>query len=500
MASESREARHIKVIEAIVENSDDCAVAFRPSSGTIVYCNDSFARLTGSSCEQILDKNFFSVIGSPAATQARKAVTSITDGSVTNATCELSLELPLRPCHCLDASFSIIHPTPRRPLIAAQMRDVTERAAKIRETKAQMGFLSRVIEGSLQSVIVSDIRGKIRIFNRGAERLLGYKAAEVQGLKFIQDFYEGDAGREVVGLMRASSHGGKGVLDRFHAILIGKNRSRIPVWMTVHMLYDEENTEVGTVSFINETAEIVEMEKKLEQVQVQLIHADKMASLGKLAAGVAHEINNPLGGILLFGGLLLEDMDFSDPKREDMDRIVQEARRCRDIVNSLLDFAHQKKRYHEPVDLNAAVEQCLSLLGNKAIFHNIKLEMNLGDAVPLVTGNPSQIKQVFTNIVSNAVDAMEGEGVLKIESGFDAEAGEAFVSFTDTGPGIPSDVRNRIFEPFFTTKEQGKGTGLGLSLSYNVIRMHKGDIRIEVPAGGGTTFIVAFPVAEEEAL
>jgi signal transduction histidine kinase len=191
-------------------------------------------------------------------------------------------------------------------------------------------------------------------------------------------------------------------------------------------------------------------------------------------------------------------MDFSDPRREDMDRIVQEARRCREIVNSLLDFAHQKKRYQEPVDLNAAVEQCLALLGNKALFHNIRVEMRLSQGLPLVTGNPSQIKQVFTNIVTNAVDAMEGEGVLTLTSSCDKEGGLASVGFSDTGPGIPPEIRARIFDPFFTTKEPGKGTGLGLSLCYNIIRMHRGDIRVSCPPGGGTTFTVTLPTGEEE--
>jgi len=272
----------------------------------------------------------------------------------------------------------------------------------------------------------------------------------------------------------------------------------VPVWMTVHLLRYAAGREVCTVSYAQDVHHLVEMERKLEEVQMQLIHADKMASLGKLAAGVAHEINNPLGGILLFGGLLLEDMDFSDPRRQDMDRIVQEARRCREIVNSLLDFAHQKKRYHEPVDMNAAVEQCLSLLGNKAIFHNIRLEKHLGASLPLVTGNPSQLKQVFTNIVTNAVDAMEGEGVLTVTSAFDEAEAEVRVCFSDTGPGIPAEVRGRIFDPFFTTKEPGKGTGLGLSLSYNIVRMHHGDIRVQDAPGGGTTFTVAIPVGEEE--
>jgi signal transduction histidine kinase len=180
-------------------------------------------------------------------------------------------------------------------------------------------------------------------------------------------------------------------------------------------------------------------------------------------------------------------------------RSVQEARRCKEIVNSLLDFAHQRQRYHEPVDLSAALDQCLKLLGNKAIFHNISIRREIEEDLPLVTGNPSQIKQVFTNIVTNAIDAMQGEGTLTVSSGVDETSRLVHLAFQDTGPGVPANVRNRIFDPFFTTKDPGKGTGLGLSLSYNIMRMHQGDIRVHCPPQGGTTFTVSFPVADEDA-
>jgi PAS domain S-box-containing protein len=498
MMTRNGDGQLFKLIASMLEGSDDAIVAFRPKTSKIIYANTSFSTLIDNPLESAAGANFFASLGRVAGKQAMEAAKRLLDGKSERVGCELSLELPLRPSLCLDATFYLVKPTPRRPAAVVRLRDVTERYVREKARTRELDLVTSVIDGSLQCIIVNDITGKITRFNHGAQKLTGYTSSEVVGRKFIQDLFEGGAARDVLHLLRDDSMGGVGVLDSYHGIVIGNNRSRIPVWLTAHVVYDAEGHEVGTVSFIHDTRDIVEMEKKLESAQMQLIHADKMASLGKLAAGVAHEINNPLGGILLFAGLLLEDMDFSDPKREDADRIVQEARRCREIVSSLLDFAHQKKRYHEPVDLNAAVEQCLTLLGNNPIFLNIEMEKHLEGSIPPVTGNPSQLKQVFTNIITNAADAMDGEGRLIISSLFDEEAEEVRVEFADTGPGIPVEILSRIFDPFFTTKEQGKGTGLGLSLSYNVMQMHGGDIRVDCPPGGGTVFSVVMPVSGEE--
>ena len=482
---------------AALDGCDQAVVVFRPASGVIVYANQEFARFVGASPAEVAGRRLSHFLGAATAGRLCGALGPVLNGQSERLRLEVDQEFPLRPVRRMEACVTALRPTPRRPLGAAYLRDVTERAEEEARLTARLHFLDRVVGETLQGIIVTDMQGRIRVFNSGARALLGWSEAEVLGRRYVQDFYEGDNAREIMRLMRGPHHGGRGFLDRYQAILIAKNRERIPVWLTVHMLRGPQGEEEGTVTYVHDMRDLVEMERRLEEVQMQLIHADKMASLGKLAAGVAHEINNPLGGILLFGGLLLEDTDFSDPRREDVDRIVQEARRCKEIVNSLLDFAHQKKRYHEAVDLNAAVEQCLQLLGNKAIFHNITVVKELREGLPPVTGNPSQIKQVFTNIVTNAVDAMAGEGVLAIRSRCDEGRGEVIVSFADTGPGIPPTLQSRIFEPFFTTKEPGKGTGLGLSLSYNIIRMHRGDIRVHCPPGGGTMFSVCLPIGEE---
>ncbi len=487
-----------KVLRAAVARCDQALAVFRPGTGRIVYANGAFADLTDTTQDQLSKTTIFRCLGEDGTRQARAAVTELADCGHSHVTSELELARPLRSPRRLRATFVLLQPTPKRRLISVHLVDVTEWVGRERVLQERLRFLAGVIGGALESVVVSRMDGRILLMNHGAQLLFGYAEKEAVGHKYIQDLFDADASNEVLQLLRGPDHGGVGVVDRYQAILIAKSRERIPVWMTVHILHDAAGGEAGTVAYVHDMRDTLEIERRLEEVQMQLIHADKMASLGKLAAGVAHEINNPLGGILLFGSLLLEDMDFSDPRREDMDRIVQEARRCREIVNSLLDFSHQKKRYQEPVDVHAAVEQCLALLGNKAIFYNISIALDFAESLPVVIGNPSQIKQVFTNIVTNAVDAMEEEGTLTVSSRHDGDTGEVVVAFHDTGPGMPANVRSRIFDPFFTTKAPGKGTGLGLSLSYNIIRGHRGDIRVHCPPGGGTIFEVALPAADEE--
>ncbi len=498
MAVRGDDGRSLRVLTAAWEAAPQAVVLFAPSTRRVRFANRTFSRLTGIAPDRIPGTDVLYCLGETARPVLSSALRTLRGGNRGGVSVEFALEIPLRPRRRVEGELRLIPVSEKRRLAALYLSDVTDRRDREAELERSLRHLAQVVDRSPHPVIVTDDRGRITRFNRGAQALLGFSARDVVSRRYIQEFYEGNAAREVMDRVRGPDHGGVGVLERYQTIMITRNRERVPVWLTVHLLYDEHGREAGTVSFIHDLRHVVELERQLEEVQMQLIHADKMASLGKLAAGVAHEINNPLGGILLFGGLLLEEMDFSDPRRGDVDRIVQEARRCKEIVNSLLDFAHQRRRYQEPVDLNAALHQCMELLGSKALFHNIRVRWDLADELPLVIGNPSQIKQVFTNIVTNAVDAMEGEGELRLRSGCDPHTREVWVSFTDTGPGMPAAIRARIFEPFFTTKEPGRGTGLGLSLSYNIMRMHGGDIRVESRPGRGATFVVVFPLPEEE--
>jgi two-component system NtrC family sensor kinase len=235
----------------------------------------------------------------------------------------------------------------------------------------------------------------------------------------------------------------------------------------------------------------------LREAQTHLLQTEKLASLGKLAAGVAHEINNPLGGILIYSHLLLEDIDKDSPYYANLEKIVKETTRCKDIVKGLLEFARPKEPEATSTNVNELLDKSLSLVGSQSLFQNIRVEKQYAPDLPLIVADSAQLQQVFMNIILNAADAMRGEGSLKLSTSLDADGRNISIVFSDTGPGIKEEDMKKIFDPFFTTKEVGQGTGLGLSISYSIIRKHQGTIDVQSALGKGATFIVTLPVSGE---
>jgi len=242
---------------------------------------------------------------------------------------------------------------------------------------------------------------------------------------------------------------------------------------------------------------VEERAEEMKKINAQLFRSEKLASLGKLAAGVAHEINNPLTGILTNSSLLLEDFDKDDPRREDVEVMVNETIRCREIVKRLLDFARQTKPQKRLANINALIDNIILLVRNQASFRNITIEKRLGDQLPELLIDPDQVQQVFVNIILNAAEAMAKGGRLEVVSQLSRDGRSIAVAFSDTGPGIPEAHRERIFDPFYTTKEHG--TGLGLSISYGIIEQHGGTISVESTVGAGSTFTIQLPIVAEEA-
>ncbi len=237
--------------------------------------------------------------------------------------------------------------------------------------------------------------------------------------------------------------------------------------------------------------------EELVTVRTQMVQSEKLASLGRLAAGVAHEINNPLGGILSFSMLALEDCPADHPMRQNLEIIVKQTLRCRETVKGLLDFARQSSTPASAIEVSAVVDKTLSLLENQSIFHDIRIVKALQPALPNVLIDAGQLQQVVVNIVLNAVDAMEESGVLTVETLKSGQTEEVLLRISDTGKGIAEDVLPFIFEPFFTTKKVGRGTGLGLSIVHGIVTRAGGKIDVAT-SPKGTVFTVRVPIADEE--
>jgi two-component system NtrC family sensor kinase len=235
-------------------------------------------------------------------------------------------------------------------------------------------------------------------------------------------------------------------------------------------------------------------ERLKEYARQQIMKSERLATLGQLAAGVAHEINNPLGAVLMYTHLSLEEMQPEDPRRQNIEKAVTEATRCKNIVRGLLDFARQTEPMVEPSDVNEILERTLALVENQALFQNVKITRDFCLSLPKAMMDSGQIQQVFTNIILNGAEAIEGEGELTIKTRMAPDGEFIEIEFIDTGCGIPQENLEKIFDPFFTTKEVGRGTGLGLAVSYGIIAGHKGTIDVISERGKGTTFMIRLPL------
>lgn len=237
--------------------------------------------------------------------------------------------------------------------------------------------------------------------------------------------------------------------------------------------------------------------RELKETQAQLIQTEKLSSLGQLAAGVAHELNNPLTGIMTFSHLLRNAIK-DESARGDLEIIIRETTRCKEIIKGILDFSRETSPQQKSCSINDIISRTLSILERQWLFHNIRIEKSMEVQLPEIWIDDNQIQQVIMNIALNAAEAMNGEGTLSIASMINRQADYIEVRIRDTGPGIRPEHLTKIFDPFFTTKDPQKGTGLGLSISYGIIQKHYGDIRVESTVGKGTTFIIKLPVEPQK--
>jgi len=236
------------------------------------------------------------------------------------------------------------------------------------------------------------------------------------------------------------------------------------------------------------------MVETLHRTQEELLNKEKLASMGQLAAGVAHEINNPLGSILLFADTLYQETGEDDRRREDLKMIVQETLRCKKIVSDLLNFAREQDVLAQESNVHDILQQAIDSVSHQPSFAQVQIVRNLASDLPSIQADPSQLQQVFVNLLNNAAEAMPQGGTITLETRKNDRQQAVEILVADTGGGIPEENLGKLFNPFFTTKPLGKGTGLGLSIVYGIIKMHRGQISVKSQLGKGTTFTVTLPM------
>ena len=368
------------------------------------------------------------------------------------------------------------------------MKDITDRRVAERRYRRERDFNKNILNNTQSMILVLDTAGLVSYANRRCFEA-GYREQDLLGQPLVE--LVAPARRPLLAEALERTLQGA-ALDNLEIPLFRGSGTPGQFSISLSPMRDEQgeiNSVVVVMTDITDAASL----------QAKLMHTEKMAALGQLVSGVAHEVNNPLAAIVGFTDLLLENPEVPDDAKEELQVILQEAQRTRVIVQNLLSFARQMPAQREPAQVNTILKQTMKLRAYDLENHGVELTEKYAVELPMIIGDPHQLQQVFLNILNNAYDAVqEIRRTGKIEVQTIHRGDKIEIMFRDNGPGI-SQI-DRIFDPFFTTKEVGKGTGLGLSICYGIIQAHRGEIIAKNnPDGDGSTFVVRLPIAEKAA-
>jgi len=367
-------------------------------------------------------------------------------------------------------------------------------AALKRQMGRQEELMRSILNSSADAIVFVDNDNHVRVWNRGAEVLFGYTAEEMVGHTFRRLVPpEIDAEAELRRIQEEEAR--KGFVRDYVATRITRDGRRVAVDITRTPVLSEKGEVIGSTVIIRDVTAKMEWEQRI-------YHTEKLASIGNLAAGVAHEINNPLAVMLGFADLLLERARPGTADYEDLQAIAESGKSARKIVENLLGFARVTEGLEDTVDVHRCIRVVAGIVKNTLMTAKVELVNRVPERLPRVCGDPREYQQVVFNLINNAVAVMrEGGGTLTLSA--EAEPGWVHLHVTDTGSGIPDRIKARVFDPFFTTKKVGEGTGLGLSLCYGIVTKYGGRIRFtstsceDAPgAPSGTTFTVSMPVCD----
>jgi len=370
------------------------------------------------------------------------------------------------------------------------------------ESLNHFSFQSNLIENSIEGVLACNREGIVVIFNKALEKMLGYSQSEVCGKMVFSQFFHAEDLDKFREKLYGEEDGGKNQLPHFETPFINKASDSVTVQVSAKVMF-EDDEEIGFAVFFRHPTETGRLEQKPKD-QARLLQQHKLISLGRLAASVVHEINNPLAGILNYLGLMIKilgresrlDAENLTKFGRYLDLVEGEVRRCSSIMSNLLAFSRKSNLEFSEVDIDELLERCIILSQHKLDLQNIEIRNRTASEIPKVWGDFNQIQQCVINLIFNAIDAMPDGGTLTLESSFNREKGEVRIRVQDTGYGIPKEHLTHIFDPFYTTKSEGEGLGLGLSTVHGIIERHKGNINLKSDVGEGTIFTIDLPVVK----
>ena len=370
--------------------------------------------------------------------------------------------------------------------------DLTRRKLMEKELKEAYDFMNKIVQSSPNSITATDMKGNILIWNQAAEETLGYQAGDVIGKMNIRKIYPEGVARKVMQMLRSDEYGGVGRLSTYPMVYVRHDAEVVEGNLSAAIIYDTKGKEIATVGLFVDLSDRLEMERALRHTQEQLLQSEKLAAMGRLTSQIAHELNNPLYGIMNTLELLKTEISPDNRRRKILEMALSETVRLSDLLRKMLSFSKPDQEERHPVDINSVLDEILLLHEKQLKENDINIKYSLAEGLELVIASKNQLRQVFLNMVANARDAMANGGTLTVTTGPDGD--NVVIDITDTGSGIREEYIDKIFDSFFTTKGEVKGVGLGLSVCYGFIKEHGGEIKVKSQEGVGTTFSITLPI------
>ncbi len=374
--------------------------------------------------------------------------------------------------------------------------DQTKRKQMEKDLQEANDFLNNVIKTSPNAFLAADMKGDIFMWNKSAEEILGYKSEEVIGKMNVRKIYPEGMAKEVMKMMRGPKYGGPGRLRSYPMIHMRKDGGIIEGSLSAAIIYDARGKEVASVGIFVDLRETLEMERRLRETQEQLLQSEKLAAMGRLISQIAHELNNPLYGIMNTLELLKTEVPPENKRRRVLDMALSETFRLSELLRKMLSFSKADEEEKQSVDISTILDEILILMAKQLQENSIRLSSSFEEHLGKVYASKNQLRQIFLNMITNASEAMPEGGNLTVKTM--AVGDKIHIELSDTGVGISEEHLERIFDAFFTTKDSLKGVGLGLSVCYEFVKDHGGDLKVASKVGEGTTFTIVLPTYKED--